>query len=89
MYLQERNYGFCRSILQLPGIMHGVMGPLFQLYYRQCYFNIIYNQLRNCVHNIGNVLLLQTYFKPYNISCFKAFLQKCFGFGNKFGHVDK
>ncbi len=54
MYIQERKYELCRSILQLPGIVHSVMGALLQFYYRQCYFNIIYNQLWNCVHNIGN-----------------------------------
>ncbi len=61
---------------------------VLQFYYRHCNFKIIYNQLWNCVHKIGNVLR-QPYFNPYNISCFKAFLQKGDGFGNKVGHVEK
>ncbi len=31
MYIQERMYVLCRSILQLPGIVHSVMGSLLQL----------------------------------------------------------
>ncbi len=33
MYIQERRYGLGSPILQLPGIVDGVMGPLLQYYY--------------------------------------------------------
>ncbi len=37
MYIQARKYGLGRPIIQLPGIMHGVMGPLLPYYYNQSY----------------------------------------------------
>ncbi len=68
--------------LQMPGIMHDVIWPLLQYYYKQCYLacNIRYESIL--------ILLYQTYFNPHNIFCFNVCLQKCVAFGNKLHHVD-
>ncbi len=40
MYMKARKYILGRPILQLPGIMRGVMGALLQYYYKQYFYHI-------------------------------------------------
>ncbi len=35
MYIHAWKYGLGRPILQLPRLMHGIMGPLLKYYYKQ------------------------------------------------------
>ncbi len=64
MDIQAREYGIGRPILQMSGIMHGVMGPLLQHYYKQCYLSY-----KISYEIVLNVLLWQVYFNPHNIFC--------------------
>ncbi len=41
MYIQAKEYELSRPILQLPGIMNAVMGPLLQYHYKQCCLSYI------------------------------------------------
>ncbi len=50
MYMHAKRYGLVRPILQLPGIMDGVMGPLLKYYYKQSY--LLYNVSYEIVLNV-------------------------------------
>ncbi len=57
MYIQARKYELGKPILQLPGIMHGVIGPLLWYYYKQCYLSY-----KISYEIVLNVLLWKAYF---------------------------